>query len=1014
MVRHQALASSNPERVTRAAAAEEKSFKSTRVMLEKKDRSKAAEDEAVKRTLEQQGIKLEDENLDETLQKCESIYQALHSSIPQVGSDRCSATELGSMSQIISQQILREACGDAALYLKAYQLVGVNYLMLLKRKNVSGCILADEMGLGKTAQTIAFLGVLKAQENDSGPHLVVVPTSLVKNWARELRKWCPSLRVVEYHGQARFDVWLKLKRARKRAQDGDVGPSQERAESESDNEGSEYAATSTDAESDSEGQSDANSDGDSDFNLGPRKAVAPGRRRRGANSDSDVEEVIAPRTRRKASQSLPAPRPARLKAKSSQPAEANFDVLLVSYSLFERDGEERDRERSFLQKYKWSHLILDEAHAVKSRNTRRSQRLLKVARLCKRRIMLTGTPLQNDLQELQNLLEFVLPDVFKEQDEDDVLDTQDEDKMNERIERMKRLLAPFVLRRLKSEVASQLQSKTHILQKVEMVPDQAAAYQGAVETARQKIQKSASRLGDAEDSPDAEAKFVKAVGGKVVQNIFVHLRKIANHPLLIRRLFDDQKVDALAQKAKSKRIFQGNATLDRIRNELQDLNDFQLHQFAAEHKFPKFTLDAKELMVSAKFAFLQGLLPTLKSENHRPLIFSQWSQTLDLLEWLLSSLGLSYVRLDGSTPANDRLALVDKFNESKSGDKDYVFAFLLTTRAGGQGLNLTGADTVILHDVDFNPQVDRQAEDRCHRLGQARPVTVYRLVTEGTVDEDIYKLAERKLALDAAVMESVNVTSSKAQGSREKSQMGQLLMQLFQGTAAPPTPPAGKLLGSPQGTNTTSPLPPTASEQRPPSAPSTQKRASRCRTLEAQTPASKRPRRTSLGAKEGAAEEGTNGAGRKARHVPVEESSDEGEHGEGTQGREAESQKRHEGSAGSGGLTTAEDMHEQDDEGEVEVCVQEEGPMEEALGETWGKSPGDSGSTSGEGEGSDKENDKEGVEKLGNSLKPAPVRRLHKRPASPGLRRGAEMRLTRARSGSVQPGDAPDSRTRGA
>lgn len=106
----------------------------------------------------------------------------------------------------------------------------------------------------------------------------------------------------------------------------------------------------------------------------------------------------------------------------------------------------------------------------------------------------------------------------------------------------------------------------------------------------------------------------------------------------------------------------------------------------------------------------------------RVLIFSQWTSLLDIMEWFMQQHSHTYVRLDGSTLVEERLTIVDRFNEPSNG----LFAFLLSTRAGGQGLNLTGADTVILHDVDFNPQVDRQAEDRCHRLGQSRPVTVYR------------------------------------------------------------------------------------------------------------------------------------------------------------------------------------------------------------------------------------------------------------------------------------------------
>lgn len=127
-----------------------------------------------------------------------------------------------------------------------------------------------------------------------------------------------------------------------------------------------------------------------------------------------------------------------------------------------------------------------------------------------------------------------------------------------------------------------------------------------------------------------------------------------------------------------------------------------------------------------------------------------------------------------STQVTDRQMIVDTFNTDTS-----IFACLLSTRAGGQGLNLTGADTVIIHDMDFNPQIDRQAEDRCHRIGQTRPVTVYRLVTRGTVDENVYEIAKRKLVLDAAVLET-GVEVEKEGDGQEKT-MGEILSSLLLG-----------------------------------------------------------------------------------------------------------------------------------------------------------------------------------------------------------------------------------------
>jgi SWI/SNF-related matrix-associated actin-dependent regulator 1 of chromatin subfamily A len=170
-------------------------------------------------------------------------------------------------------------------------------------------------------------------------------------------------------------------------------------------------------------------------------------------------------------------------------------------------------------------------------------------------------------------------------------------------------------------------------------------------------------------------------------------------------------------------------------------------------------LPSDAALESGKARFLAQLLPELAARGSRPLIFSQWKIMLDVLEWVMAELKMSYFRLDGSTPVEERQALVDAYNAPGS----TTFAFLLSTRAGGQGINLTGADTVILHDCDFNPQIDRQAEDRSHRLGQTRPVTVYRLVTQDTVDAKIVAIAERKLSLDAAVLAADDDTGGDAE-----------------------------------------------------------------------------------------------------------------------------------------------------------------------------------------------------------------------------------------------------------
>lgn len=191
----------------------------------------------------------------------------------------------------------------------------------------------------------------------------------------------------------------------------------------------------------------------------------------------------------------------------------------------------------------------------------------------------------------------------------------------------------------------------------------------------------------------------------------------------------------------------------------------------------KGVLSDEHVMISAKSQALADLLPKLKNDGHRVLIFSQWTSMLDILEWTLEVIGVTYRRLDGSTQVTERQTIVDTFNNDTS-----IFACLLSTRAGGQGLNLIGADTVVIHDMDFNPQIDRQAEDRCHRIGQTKEVEIYRLVTKGTVDENVYEIAKRKLVLDAAVLESGEEVKTEGGDMPDNKTMGEILSSLLLGS----------------------------------------------------------------------------------------------------------------------------------------------------------------------------------------------------------------------------------------
>ncbi|XP_024375892.1 protein CHROMATIN REMODELING 19 [Physcomitrium patens] len=635
------------------------------------------------------GQRSDDNPIMKTLQKCHRIAASLKSELKAtstsddaVSVDRYAEVD-ASAAKIVSQSDVCVACGiaenDAGRVLKPYQLVGVNFMLLLHRKNVGGAILADEMGLGKTVQAVAFLALLKHLDGDPGPHLLVAPASLLENWLREIKKWCPAFTVVLYHGNERAIQYERLHRAAK------------------------------------------------------GKGPAP------------------------------------------------FNVMLTCYSLFERQSEQMKEDRKFLKKWNWSTVLMDEAHLLKDRGSYRSKRLRDVAQKAKQRVMLTGTPLQNDLQELWSLLEFMMPDIFDTSgvDLDQYLGTrnctsgvlaQDKDLINH----IKAILGPFVLRRVKSDVMRQLVAKTHEVISVDMLEEQALAYKQAVTEYRALAM--AARA--SKTSKATSTNILDCLARRQVSNIFTQLRKLGNHPLLIRRVFTDETVKKLAKKYHKMAVFGNECSVERVREELSNYSDFTLHRMCLTYggvPGGQGKLDDHHVLASAKCQALVKLLPQLKKNGHRPLIFSQWTNMLDILEWALAVIGLRFTRLDGSTPVTERQNLVDEYNNNPD-----IFVFLLSTRAGGQGLNLTGADTVIIHDVDFNPQMDRQAEDRCHRIGQSKPVTVYRLVTNGTVDESIFRIAQQKLVLDAAVLESGGDKESAAvQNERDVRTMGEILSALL-------------------------------------------------------------------------------------------------------------------------------------------------------------------------------------------------------------------------------------------
>uniref|UniRef100_A0A182JM75 SWI/SNF-related matrix-associated actin-dependent regulator of chromatin subfamily A containing DEAD/H box 1 homolog n=1 Tax=Anopheles atroparvus TaxID=41427 RepID=A0A182JM75_ANOAO len=415
----------------------------------------------------------------------------------------------------------------------------------------------------------------------------------------------------------------------------------------------------------------------------------------------------------------------------------DVDVVLTTYHMMGASGEEKKMWRVT----QFDYVVFDEAHMLKNVHSQRYQNLLRIN--AKHRILLTGTPLQNNLLELMSLLCFVMPRLFGSKVEDikalfqgkmkPAKGETDEDMSSfekSQIERAKLIMKPFILRRLKRDVLSFLPPKKDIVLKTPMIDSQREKYNETVN----EYQKA---TGVIKDNTEISA-----------MSIMMDLRKLANHPLLLRYYYSDEDVRGIARKLAMDADYKGN-NADDIFLDIAYLSDFKLFQLKEKYtNLYDLCLPEKLITASGKFRQLDELLPKLKEGGHRVLIFSQFTMMLDIMERYLKIRKYGFLRLDGTTAVTERQELIDQYTE----DPD-LFIFLLSTKAGGLGINLTAADTVIIHDIDFNPYNDKQAEDRAHRMGQKKPVTIYKLVSEGTIEEGMLTIAQQKLQLEKDVTE---------------------------------------------------------------------------------------------------------------------------------------------------------------------------------------------------------------------------------------------------------------------
>ena len=452
--------------------------------------------------------------------------------------------------------------------LRTYQKHGYNWLAFLHRFGLNG-VLADDMGLGKTLQTLAIIQRAKELGRSKFPSLIMCPTSVVRNWEAEAKKFFRECPVIIYTGDRReaklLDIWL--------AQNG----------------------------------------------------VAP-------------------------------------------------PLVVTSYDIARRDYEE-------LNRIPWLYVVVDEGHNIKNPDAQRTRAIKTING--QHKLALTGTPIQNNLEELWSLFDFVMPGYLGTRNAFRELYGR-----NGRVNwaavrgghyRLRDRINPFILRRLKENVAKDLPKKIVVDRKVELTPIQVALYKEVLKSGEY------NRLLDEVDTKGVQRASV------LILSMFTKLRAICNHP-------------ALANK--------------------------------------QLGGDAVKFDDSGKLDCLQELMEEIIEGEHRALLFCQSTQMLDIIEHFFEKWEVTFLRLDGGTPPPRRLDLVNEFNGNEK-----IKCFLISTKAGGTGLNLIGADTVIFYDHDWNPANDNQAQDRAHRIGQTKPVTVYKLISKGTIEEKILERQAMKQTL---------------------------------------------------------------------------------------------------------------------------------------------------------------------------------------------------------------------------------------------------------------------------
>lgn len=535
--------------------------------------------------------------------------------------------------------------------LRDYQLEGFRWICIRHFFGES-MILADEMGLGKTIQVIAYLAWLREHFSEDDTHvLIVCPLSTLGNWVDELRRFTPSLSVLRYHG---------TQEEREALREQYIYPYRDSIKHQN-------------------------------------------RRHSSSGGDNETTSVTTPTKNSDRKKST---------VKKSIPAH-HLPIIVTTYEVAARDYEE------LTTGIHWRSLIIDEGHRLKNEAgvTRRllqeySKQTIKGEQI---RILLTGTPVQNDMIELWSLCNFIMPSIFKSKDEfkkiysfvgmgtsagTDYLRTQEQ--RNAIISKLHGLLSRYLLRRTKREV------------KLDLPPKVEALIYTPLTSVQMRLLR-ALKTGTVEPELNKMGWVIREDTNKIAHisglNAQMNLRKICVHPYFF------------AEPPPNYRT--GEATDERI------------------------------ISSCGKMIILDKMLRKLRAKGHKVLIFSQFKTMIDILADYFEFVGKQtlgeYRIITGGTDSLDRDAAIREFNHDP---ENKIFAFLLSTKAGGLGINLVAADTVIFYDSDWNPKGDEQAQDRAHRIGQIRAVVVYRFITEGaSVERRMLRIAAGKSSLGRVVLQ---------------------------------------------------------------------------------------------------------------------------------------------------------------------------------------------------------------------------------------------------------------------